>query len=61
PEVAEQFDLNYLKQRNGKYPLDIPKINEDILLNYGVIPHNIQVSNLCSYESSSVLHSYRLA
>ena len=58
-EVAEQFDLNYLKQRNGKYHLDIPKINEDILLNYGVIPHNIQVSNLCSYEYSSVLHSYR--
>ncbi len=58
-EVAEQFDLNYLKQKNGKYHLDIPKINEDILLNYGVIPHNIQVSNLCSYEYSSILHSYR--
>lgn len=58
-EVAEQFDLNYLKQINGKYLLDIPKINEDILLNYGVNPHNIQVSNLCSYEYSSILHSYR--
>lgn len=58
-EVAEQFDLNYLKQKNGKYHLDIPKINEEILLNYGVIPHNIQVSNLCSYEYSSILHSYR--
>lgn len=58
-EVAEQFDLNYLRQKNGKYLLDIPKINEDILLNYGVIPHNIQVSNLCSYEYSSILHSYR--
>lgn len=58
-EVAEQFDLNYLKQENGKYLLDIPKIDEDILLNYGVMPHNIQVSNLCSYEYSSILHSYR--
>jgi len=58
-EVAEQFDLNYLKQINGKYLLDIPKINEDILLNYGVNPHNIQVSNLCSYGYSSILHSYR--
>jgi YfiH family protein len=58
-EVAEQFDLNYLKQKNGKYLLDIPKINEDILLNYGVISNNIQVSNLCSYEYSSILHSYR--
>ena len=58
-EVAEQFDLNYLKQKNGKYLLDIPKINEDLLLNYGVTPQNIQVSNLCSYEYSSILHSYR--
>jgi YfiH family protein len=58
-EVAEQFDLNYLKQDNGKYLLDIPKINEDLLLNYGVIPQNIQISNLCSYEYSSILHSYR--
>jgi len=58
-EVAEQFDLNYLKQKNEKYLLDIPKINEDILLNYGVNPRNIQVSNLCSYEYSSILHSYR--
>ncbi|MEE9572059.1 MAG: polyphenol oxidase family protein, partial [Candidatus Neomarinimicrobiota bacterium] len=58
-EVAEQFDLNYLKQRNGKYLLDIPKINKDLLLNYGVIPQNIQISNLCSYEYSSILHSYR--
>ena len=47
------------KQINGKYLLDIPKINEDILLNYGVNPHNMQVSNLCSYEYSSILHSYR--
>lgn len=58
-EVAEQFDLNYLKQKNGKYLLDIPKINEDLLLKYGVIPQNIQVSKLCSYEYSSILHSYR--
>jgi len=58
-EVAEQFDLNYLKQINGKYLLDIPEINKDILLNYGVIPQKIQVSNLCSYEYSSILHSYR--
>ena len=58
-EVAEQFNLNYMKQKNGKYHLDIPKINEEILLNYGVVPHNIQVSNLCSYEYSSILHSYR--
>lgn len=58
-EVAEQFDLDYLKQKNGKYLLDIPRINKDILLNYGVMPHKFQVSNLCSCEYSSILHSYR--
>ena len=58
-EVAELFDLNYLQQKNEKYLLDIPKINEDILLNYGVFPHNIKISNLCSFEYSSILHSYR--
>jgi YfiH family protein len=58
-DVAEKFDLDYLKKKNEKYLLDIPKINEDILLNYGVIPHNIQISNLCSYEYLSILHSFR--
>ena len=58
-EVAKQFDLNYLKEENEKYFLNIPKINEDILLNYGVPARNIQISKLCSYEYSAILHSYR--
>lgn len=58
-EVAERFDLNYLRQVKDKYLLDIPAINKDILLNFGVKPQNIQVSGLCSYEYSSILHSYR--
>ncbi len=59
PIVAEQFDLNYLQEKNGMFYLNISKINFDILLDYGVYPHNIQTSNLCTYEYASILHSYR--
>ena len=58
-EVADQFDAKYLKSINKKYLLNIPEINKDILLNFGVKRNNIQLSNLCSYEYSSILHSYR--
>ena len=59
PDVAEQFDLNYLHKKNGIFYLNISKINYDILLDYGVYPNNIQSSNLCTYEYASILHSYR--
>lgn len=58
-EVVEQFEANYLKSIGDKFLLDIPEINKDILLNFGVKKNNIQVSGLCSYEYSSILHSYR--
>ena len=58
-EVAEQFDKLYIKENRGKYHLNISGINYDILVNFGVTVNNIQVSKLCSYEYSSILHSYR--
>jgi YfiH family protein len=58
-EVAEQFDGVYIKESEGKYYLNISGINYDILVNFGVSENNIQVSKLCSYEYSSILHSYR--
>lgn len=58
-DVAEQFESTYIKKSAGEYFLDIPQINYDILLNYGVSKHNIQVSQLCSYGYSELLHSYR--
>ena len=59
PEVAEQFDKAYINESQGKYYLNISGINFDILVNFGVSKNNIQVSKLCSYEYSSILHSYR--
>jgi len=58
-DVAELFDTKYLKSINNKFFLNIPEINKDILLNFGVKKNNIQISRLCSYEYSSLLHSYR--
>ena len=58
-DVAELFEAKYLKSINNKFFLNIPEINKDILLNFGVRKNNIQVSRLCSYEYSSILHSYR--
>jgi len=58
-EVAENFDPEYLIPDGEKYLLNIPRINFDILINFGVFEHKIQVSGLCSYEYKSLLHSYR--
>ncbi|MEJ2195606.1 MAG: peptidoglycan editing factor PgeF [Ignavibacteriaceae bacterium] len=59
PEVAQQFDLRYIMPVGENFLLNISKINYDILSHSGVKPQNIQLSNLCSYEYSSILHSYR--
>lgn len=58
-EVAEKFDEKYLLPKEEKFLLDIPRINYDFLLDFGIPKNNIQISNLCTYESSKLLHSYR--
>ncbi len=58
-EVAEKFDKKYLLPNGEKFMLDIPRINYDFLLDFGIPKNNIQISNLCTYESYKLLHSYR--
>jgi len=58
-EVAEKFDLNFFKTKGEKYLLDVSGINYQILLDFGVPKNQIQKSELCSYEFSTLLHSYR--
>ena len=58
-EVASQFDPVYVQSINEKSFLNIPEINYNILVNFGVRSKNIQTSKLCTYEYSSILHSYR--
>jgi YfiH family protein len=58
-DVASKFDNEFIKQENNKLYLGLAAANLKMLLVEGVKPYNIQVSNLCTYEYSSLLHSYR--
>ncbi|MBE2281518.1 MAG: peptidoglycan editing factor PgeF [Ignavibacteriaceae bacterium] len=59
-EVAEKFDRKYLfKLPTGKFLLDVPACNYDLLLNSGIPVKNIQASRLCTYELENLLQSYR--
>ncbi len=58
-EVANQFDEMLIKEKNGKYYLDLVKANLMMIKGYGIPNKNIQVSQLCSFEQDKVLHSYR--
>jgi YfiH family protein len=58
-EVASLFDEKYSIKNNSKYLIDLQKINRDIMLKFGLLKNNIQVSSLCSYEMKDLLHSYR--
>lgn len=58
-EVAEQFEPKYVLEKGGNLHLNIAQANLDMLLLNGVKKNNIQVSNLCTYEYSEILHSYR--
>lgn len=58
-EFAEKFDRTYLEPKGDKYLLDIGIINYQILLDFGIPKNQIQKSDLCTYEFSTLLHSYR--
>lgn len=58
-DVASKFDGKYLHIINDKKYLDIKAANYDMLTMSGVKPDQIQVSRLCSFSYSALLHSYR--
>ncbi len=58
-EVAEKFDEKYLLKNGSKFLLDIKKANYDMMINFGIQANQIEVSELCTYECSQFLHSYR--
>jgi YfiH family protein len=58
-DVVENFDGESIYLKNGKYFLDLKNANYKMLLNAGVKKSNIQVSKLCTFEYSNILHSYR--
>lgn len=58
-EFTEKFDSIYLKPNDEKYLLDVSGINYKTLLDFGIPKNQIQKSELCTYEFSTLLHSYR--
>jgi YfiH family protein len=58
-EVAEKFDSAFVKSNGEKYLLDVSGINYKMLLDFGIPKNQIQKSELCTFEFSDLLHSYR--
>ena len=58
-EFEEKFDKAYLKPKGDKFLLDVSGINYQILLDFGIPKNQIQKSGLCTYEFSTLFHSYR--
>ena len=66
-EVAEQFyqefpkhgDELLLNKGNGKYQLDLWKTNEIILLEAGILPEHLAVTNICTCCNEKLLFSHR--
>jgi polyphenol oxidase len=58
-EALEYFDEKYLLKKEEKFYLNIPQANIDMLTDAGVPVNQIQVSELCTFGCSGLLHSYR--
>lgn len=65
--VVNEFEkINYLdletiltKKPNGRYMLNLVEANKQILLNAGILPCNIDESDICTCCNADDLHSHR--
>lgn len=58
-DVAKYFELKYIGIKEKKFLIDLLAVNRDYLLSLGARKEYIQISKLCTYEASNLLHSYR--
>ncbi len=49
----------FTEKENGKYMLDLVEANRQILINSGILPQNIDPSDICTNCNSSTFHSHR--
>ena len=56
PEHGEEILIN---KGNGKYQLDLWKTNEMILLEAGILPEHLAVTNICTCCNEKLLFSHR--
>lgn len=66
-DVADHFYQEFqghgeeilINKRNGKYQLDLWKTNEIVMLDAGILPEHLAVTNICTCCNSEVLFSHR--
>lgn len=60
-DVAHQFEKSVLKPGKvpGKYQLDLWDANKRILLNAGILPEHLEVTDICTCCNSDYLFSHR--
>ena len=66
-DVAERFYDEFaghgeqilINKGNGKYQLDLWKANEIVMLEAGILPENLAVTNICTCCNSELLFSHR--
>ena len=57
---APQLDSILKKQENGKYLLNLWKANERVLLEAGVRPEHLAVTDVCTKCNPDLLYSHRV-
>ena len=57
--VAEFGQSNCLINKDAKYYIDLPGLNRELLIQYGVKEENIAVSDICTCENTDLLFSHR--
>ena len=66
-DVAMEFEQTFaghereiiLAKENGKYQLDLWKANEIVLLDAGVLPEHIEITDICTCCNPDLLFSHR--
>lgn len=57
--TTDQKNNSTQNQGNNHYLLDLKKLNEEILLQSGILRHNIEVTNYCTFRDKEMFFSHR--
>ncbi len=57
----EYLDLSkiFTPKQNGRFMLDLVEANRQILISAGILPQNMDISDICTCCNSELLHSHR--
>lgn len=56
---VELHDKTVTKQGDNRYLLDLKQLNTEILLQCGILRHNIDITNYCTFQEESLFFSHR--